>query len=843
MRQSKIGKFCLPLSCKPIVLYICKLLVYNQDLAMSSKKGPPIGAKVRQNADAKSLSPVMKFLTGIGMLEHMGILQKLKDDHLATITSKIKKLRETVGLPPLPPIEVDEEEKILLNDGKSFVYPLGGGFVMDSLSDEIVALRIYQRDRDPERISVSEGKRWVEHNDKLIITRSKYREIGGEIVEMGKVYATRKPIGKDGKPKKDAQRRAKDKLNRKGSSPMLSITLRLMPHEAKAVGDAGWVGEFTDDKLGDAIDRTVKAFEKEVGCEVVSVAVHRMRNSDLHIHIQYTMVLPVDRDEKFLKQAIKDWRSAAAQKARAALLSEKCTAAPATIGKRIKEMVEKKEIDPQPTKVSGDFETIYKKEVGLRKLGNEVILGYSLKYKLNLVRMIERALENQKADPETLDDLVKLRSAVVSKCDRNDGFRYKAATSDDILDKKYLDLWLERQWRSNVVAELPESAKKELIAAAIKDARRYAEVGSTREAGQYYLDYQHHADVVKRLKEAEEAIKATTEEIEKIERKIKEFQGAFKEESLRLEKLATRIEDDKIEVFGELQKAWRLLVEPDDLVETVRESSAVQPGVEPALESTVSGWMKRILEALGRKENAVEKAAEERGTASVWKWHIKKLGGQIPPETETKALKSLAEAALKKFTSDLIAKGVSEGLALVFQFFGKEVPIGKRGLELQKKLEDAKQEYESGVRLEALKENLGLIQGGRTQEIDKLSVDGLKNKIQTQAGKFRAGVAVQTRVALKGLARHVFGERIADHLIGSKIGEEELKSVIKGEFDRRGQAELKLEMAMPIIKESDGVLWEEARKIMDARPYPPENPNKSQPQVTEPSGTDQESNI
>jgi hypothetical protein len=798
---------------------------------MSSKKGPPKGVKVRQNADGKSLSPVFKFVTGIDILEHMGILQQLKKDRLAKITRDIKWLRKKMDFPPLPPLEEDEEEKILLNDGKSFVYPLGGRFVMDSLGDEIVALRTYQKGRSPERIPVSEGKRWVEHNDNLILSRSKYREIGGEIVEEGKVYATRKLLGKDGKLKKDAQRRSEDKLDRKGSSPMLSVTLRLMPHEAKAVGDAGLVGEFTDDKLDGAIDRTVGAFETKVGCEVISVAVHRMRNSDLHIHIQYTMVLPVDRDEKFLKKAIKDWRSAAAQKARAALLSEKGNAAPAAIGKRIKEMVEKKEIDPEPNEVPSNSETIYKKKTGLRKLGNEVILGYALKYKLNLVRMIERALERQDTDRETLDDLAKLRDAVISMHDQNEGFRFKANKSDIDLDKKYLDLWLERQWRSNVVAELPEAAKKELLAEAIKDARRYADAGSTREVGQYHLDYQHLFDIAKRLKEAQEAIKATTEEIEKIERKIEESQSAFTEESKRLEKLATRIEDDKIEVFGELQKAWRGLVEPEDLVATDHGSSAVQPGVEPALESTISGWMTRISNALGRKEKAVEKAAEERGTASVWKWHIKKFGGQIPLETETKVLKSCAEAALKKRASDFIAQGIGEGLEVVFRFFGKEVPIGKRNSEIQKELVAAKKEYESGIRLEALRENFGFIQGERTQEIEKLSVDELKEQIQSQAGNFRGGVAAQTRVALEGLARHVFGNRIANHLIGSKKEEEELKSVIKDEFDRRGQAELKLEMAMSIIKESDGGLWEEAMKIIEARPKPPEKPNKSQPQA------------
>lgn len=794
---------------------------------MNSNKGPAKGTKTRQNKDARSLSPTFKFVTGISMLEHMGKLQTLKKDHLAALAMQINQLRKAMKWPPLPPLDEDEEGKVLDHDGKSFVYPPGTSLAMFTLGDEIVALRIFQKGRPPERVPVSEGQRWVNHNDNLINARWNYRENTGQKVTVGEEYAKRQIIGKDGKPTKDASRRSKDKLKRKGASPMLSITLRLMPHEARAVGDAGFAGQLTDAQLDRAIDRTVQELEAKVGCEVISAAVHRMRNSDLHIHIQFTMVLPVDRDESQLKQAIANWHSEAAEKARASLVAENRRALPASIGKRIKEMVAEKQIDPAPTEVPAEFEKIYQKMTGLRSLKNEVILGYSLKFKLNLVRVIEAARKKVGKNQEPPNRLDELREQVISKYDENDGFRFKAAMSDKYLEKQYLDVWLERLWRSNVVDELPDSAKEKLIAAGVKDARKYVEEGSTRGAGQSFLD-RHNADVAKRLIEAEEAVMATTQEIEKIEAKIKEIKGMVLEESSRLEKLAEHVEDAKAEIFGELEEAWRDLADPEDLVAATGESPASQ-GDEETQEPTVSTWMTRIKSALGRKEKAVEKAAEERGKVRAWTWVIKKLWAEAPVGADANKLETVADVALNKRVSGMISKGVSAGLAFVFESFGKVAPSGKGDAGIRQDLEDAKNEYETSVRSEILRDTLGQVQGGRTPEIEGVGEDGLKIQIQKEVGDFRGGVAAQTRVALEGLTRHIFGNSLANYLIGSKKEEAELKSVLKDEYDRLGQAELQLEKALTIIKKNNATLGEEAGKIIDARPKVPEKTKTTKP--------------
>jgi hypothetical protein len=787
---------------------------------MNSNKGPAKGTKVRQNKDARTLSSTSKLVTGIGMLEHMGMLQTLKKDHLAALAMQIKQLRKAMKWPPLPPLDEDEEGKVLDADGKSLVYLPGTTLAMFTLSDEIVALRIYQKGSPPERVPVSEGQRWVDHNENLLDARWNYRENTGQIVTVGEEYAERHIIGKDGKPTKDGLLRSTDKLKRKGASPMRSITLRLMPHEARAVGEEGFAGQLTDAQLDRAIDRTVQEFEAKVGCEVVSAAVHRMRDSDLHIHIQYTMVLPVDRDEKQLKQAIANWHSEASEKARVSLEAENRRAVPAAVGKRIKEMVAKNQLDPEPTEVPADFEKIYQKRTALRSLNNKAILGYSLRFKLNLTRAIETARGKVGENHESPERLEELRQQVISKYDRNNGFRFKAAMSDEFLEKQYLDVWLERQWRSNVVDELPASAKEKLIAAGVKDARKYVEEGSTREAGQSFL-YRHNADVAKRLIEAEEAVMATTQEIEKIEAKIKEIKGMGLEESSRLEKLASRVDDDKAEIFGELEEAWRDLADPEGLVAATGESPASQ-GDEETQEPTVSTWMTRIKSALGRKEKAVEKAAEERGKVGAWTWVITKLGAEAPVGSDAKKLETVADVALNKRVSGLISKGVSDGLAFVFEFFGKVAPAGKGDVEIRQDLVDAKTEYESGVRVEALRDTLGQIQGGRTPETKEMGEDGLKTQIQKEVGKFHGGVATQTRVALEGLTRHIFGNSLANYLIGTKKEEAELKAVLKDEYDRLRQADLQLEQALNIIKQNDATLGKEAGKIIDARPKAPE---------------------
>ena len=777
---------------------------------MSGKRGPKKGEKVRKNPDAKSLAPTSKFVTGIDILEHMGLLRRLQRDHLATLANSVKHLRKKMGLVPLPPVEESAHAAQLKTEGESLAYLPGD--LLITLDDVIVALRIYGKGAPPAKLAVSEGKEWVEHNAALIEARSTYREIatkkgGGQIVTFNCVYGTRKVTGKNGEIMKDANRRSPGKLERKGSSPLRTIVVRLMPHEARAVGEAGFAGQLTDDQLARAIDRTVEDFEKVLGCEVVSAAVHRMRNTDLHLHIQYTMVLPVDRDEKLLKQAIAAWDTEATKAATASLVAENGSLAPAAVGKRKKMMIEKGLIRPEPDSVELDQPLIFQKINGGRSLTNDTILGYSLKFKLNLVRVLETARRRPGESEESKQALDKLRQQVVDRNDVNENFRFKARRSDKSLEEEYLDVWLEREWRRNVVAELPDLYREMLISAGVEDARKYAEEGSTRAAGQSIF-YRHNQDVATQLKAAEGKIEETQREIERIEQMVAD-------ELARIQTLAEEVETKRADVLGEMESAWKSVAGPEE-VSGISPADRAVVGQVP--ESTVSGWMALIRQTLAKKDKALEKEAEGRADVTAWKKVLRLLGAKVPDGAIPAEMKIVGGNALTQRIAQGIADGVAAGMASVFRLLGSEIPSGQ---DVNQALTVAKENYESASRVESLRNTLGVVRGGRTPEIGRMEEDALQVEIIKESERFHDGVAAQTREALVGLTRFVFGKNLANYLIGKNSGEADLKSELKKEFHRRGEAELHLEKALPILAKHAPDLAKEARGIIEARPKMP----------------------
>ena len=412
-------------------------------------------------------------------------------------------LRDKMHLPPLPTAIPQPGD----DDGKSFVYDVDSGLM--ATGDQIVGLRIYQRGEPPKSLSLEEGEAWVNFNLDLIEQRGTYRDFNRKIVTLGEVIRTR--TGADAKRRK--------KKNRLGASPLRTIAVRLMPHEARAAGRA-----LTSAQLERAMDRTIVALEKALGCEVVSAAVHRMKDSDLHIHIQYTMVQAIDPPKPNLKQDMREWRDAAAVIARASLEAEGHKVSSSSIGKRIKELKAEGRIPPEPTepKKIPSGETIYKKLKGLRSLNNDAILGYSFKFKLNLVRSIEEAQSlflGKAGQAEMVKSLEMLKNSVTAHNDGKDqNFGKMAAQSDDFLEAKYIDVWLERQWRLAVVELLPDPEREKLPATAIEEARNYAAHGTTR-VEQSHLDA-HNEDVAARLAAAEAKVKRTEESLVKFEKHI-----------------------------------------------------------------------------------------------------------------------------------------------------------------------------------------------------------------------------------------------------------------------------------------------------------------------------------
>lgn len=124
-------------------------------------------------------------------------------------------------------------------------------------------------------------------------------------------------------------------------------------------------------------------------------------------------------------------------------------------------------------------------------------------------------------------------------------------------------------------------------------------------------------------------------------------------------------------------------------------------------------------------------------------------------------------------------------------------------------------DFQSRTRVEALRESLAEIRGGRTDDGDKMDEEAIRAEIRSDAGKFQSGVMAQTRVALVGLSRFVFGKDSVGDVIETKGTEEEMKSVLKDEYDRRAAL---LEKALPILESQDTAFADEVRKEIGTWP-------------------------
>ncbi len=352
----------------------------------------------------------------------------------------INRIRQKSGLPPVKRIRIAvDKTSIEFHEGDRLGVENG---------DLILAQRLYSRGGDGNLVGnyKSEDECIAAHS-RVRRDRAVYRELDGRMVRAGDVIGTRK--GKYMKSRKDDKRRAPGVLR--------SIMVRLMPHEGEIVG------EFIEpERLAEAMDKTVLEFSNALGCDVVSAVVHRMNGWDCHIHIQYTMIKPIEETASMLGRRLKPWKEKASVMARAALLAEKIdNPAPRTVGAKINDLVKTGKLESKPV---ADIE--YRKFVGERSLLDSAISGYSFRHKLNLVRVAEEA-----GDSDLAERVTQMR-------DGPGKFRTFAKRGDAELEDQYLDLWLERVWRKSVREQLPEVALEKLLPAGVESATDYATYGT-----------------------------------------------------------------------------------------------------------------------------------------------------------------------------------------------------------------------------------------------------------------------------------------------------------------------------------------------------------------------------
>ncbi len=383
---------------------------------------------------------------------HMSDEDKLRKDALKQQQQHMDKVRVRKGRPPkfgggkdpeeTKPVtladEEDDRKQLLTVDPKL-----------------IVGLRIYS----PNRNGIPCGKtvktdEFMAMHRQIRRERNNYLDRDGTHVEAGKLIRERKGRDVD-TPKMLGGDRERA---RRASAVLKSIMIRLMPHEAEIAA-----GELSGNVLDAAMDRAATELQAATGCEIISAAAHRMSGHDLHIHIQYTMVVAEQKKLGKYSEAVQEWAREASQMAREELLAIRVDEPnPSAIGAMKRKLIKSGKLKPCP-----EERLIYRKIKGRRFMGNGCILGHSFRNKLNLVRLAQAAGD------------ATLGERVIAKKDGLRGFAPIAEKTDEKLESQYLDLWLERVWRNAVTGQLSDDALARIRAAGIKAAKDYSEFGTT----------------------------------------------------------------------------------------------------------------------------------------------------------------------------------------------------------------------------------------------------------------------------------------------------------------------------------------------------------------------------
>jgi hypothetical protein len=581
-----------------------------------------------------------------------------------------------------------------------------------------------------------------------------------------------------------------------------------MPHEAIIAGPL-----LKQEHLDRAVDETVRAFvlamgrESEthgLGCEALSAAAHRMGMDDLHIHIPFTMIVDGVESPTKLGRILKPWKEKASAMARAALMAEGVESpGPRRIAAAKKKLIESGELEPEPL-----AKQEYRKFPGKRSLRQEHILGYSFRMKLNLVRAAE---EGGRPD---------LAQAVTDKHDESGCFRrYAFPTEADKAEFQrklnlkiyteedaFLDLWLERTWRNAVKAQLPAEVVQEMIEAGVAAAEDYTKYGTV-------MVEQTHIDRLKREQDLRQA--ALNAQAEAHEQNAEALRAALEEKHRKVAVELSQAESAR----NRAEAAAAPIV-----AAARREAAGIQKGAELRGLQQILGKLipgrkskaKTVAEAETELDSGIGEF-REMTEVGAWARVLKFLGKGNDVKNATP--ESLAKAAEKAITSR-----VSDMVAGIFRSFGWVAPDSATTPEvLHVALTEASEGFKADARRDGLELALAKIRGVKISEVSGLTEAGLIVEIEKAAGDFRESMENPEKVAVRGLAEHIFGSSLAKSLIvGVKKSIVAMKDALKQEFDRRGAAEAHLERALPILDQHAPEIASEARKTIAARPKLPE---------------------
>ncbi len=235
---------------------------------------------------------------------------------------------------------------------------------------------------------------------------------------------------------------------------------------------------------------------------------------------------------------------------------------------------------------------------------------------------------------------------------------------------------------------------------------------------------------------------------------------------------------------------------------------AAIPAKEAAAEASGLKLAIRWLFTRAPKKSTVEKLKEEIASGvetfkkdveeSIWKKVFQTVAKRLPRNTAAKDVARELEEVLKDEKRGFLAR-VFEGLGGV----NREATVDN--------LPAVVAEFQTRTRVEALRDSLREIRGGRMDEYGDLDEEGLRAEIRSDAEKFQSGVVAQIKVALVGLSRFVFGKDAVGDVIETKENEEEMKAVLKAEYDKRADL---LKRVLPMIESQEPAYAEEVRAVI-----------------------------
>jgi len=495
----------------------------------------------------------------------------------------------------------------------------------------IVGLRVYDRNDDGTPLGMSAtSQELLSKHRQIRREKAQYIDQDGTHVRVGELTRERKGKHLD-EPTFWGGERTRE---RRVPGVIRSILGRLMPHEGEIAGE-----ELTQVMIEEAMDEAVSEFQKETGCEIISAAAHRMANHDLHIHIQYTMVVQQQKKlGKYTKER-KKWRDIVAAMAREALLQDGVHAPnPSAVRAMIKRLRKAGKLDPEP-----EFKILIRKVKGLRFMGSGSILGHCYRHKLNIVSLAEEA------------KLPDLAERVIEKKDELGGFRPIAERSDEELEGKYLDLWLERTWRRIIKARLSKEGLREVRSAGVLAARSYADFGAVKPK-QSDLE---RTKVELMYKEAELGWERQFQEMEEAER-LEEIEQSFRQ---RMSAMVKRLLGMRQKINLRREKLRDLEESLEKREEKVAEREAAIQGREEA--SKVGKLTKEEVGRLHEKAYLYEELLAFvtlildspglglllRKRAKVWE-RMKKLAPEMGLQTKVGAIDAVKKTWKKKSNHD-----------------------------------------------------------------------------------------------------------------------------------------------------------------------------------------------